>query len=647
VRSRSRGRNLEDLPVPKARPPEPTRRQRKHAREVPPEGADGTRSASRLVSTGIASASRAHKSLSPRTVLGADRTYLYWFAVGEPRENRADTGPFQSLSMIQPVPGMRLTVIVFPFAGGLVLDPRADTGLLVFDGSGELQVERQPCSGDFGDAGDDQLLFPIRTPAEPGTYRLRCSVYLGARLLQSRVLEVRVARRQRPALRPAMRSATDYSVTEELTSDALQDMRPPRVSILVNDGPGGSHDFRFVGADGQKHGTASVDAEEAERVLTKARQSLRKTAWGKPSEWTKDDGYLYGQPRRLEDVQSDLISMSKAGYRIWDVLVSALAEAVADQLPEADDLDEEFTNLLRPSGSVELACREKLRLAVPSALLYDYPLDTSKPARFCPTAANALWKSNGDLTVEPCFTGHCPDYEADDVVCPGGFWGFRHEVGVPVSLSGGKAKDATGLAAQIQGADGPVMVVGSTTDKSFERRLQHLGRLQQLHVPIDWQLGEERDAVLDLLKETHPHVVYFLCHGVETEDGLPGLIVGDPDHPVAITPDNLRNAGVRWPTTRPLVILNGCRTTALDPTKPWNFVEPFLKRAHASGVIGTEITIFEPLACDFAEEMLERFVGRDMTLGRAVRETRLALLRRRNPLGLAYVPYAPVELRMV
>lgn len=595
----------------------------------------------------MAVADGALRSLNRRTVLGADRPYLYWFSVGMPRANRVDTGPHQSLAMIQPVPGLQLTVIVFPFAGGLVLDPRADTGVLVFDAAGHLRVQRQPGDGYSGSADDDRLLFPIHTPAEPGTYRLRCSVYLGARLLQSRVLEVRVGRRQRLAVRPAMRSSTDYSVTEELTSEALRDMRPPRVSILVNDGPGGSHDFRFVGAAGATHGTASVDAETAERVLERARRSLRTAAWGKPTEWTEDDGYRYGEPRSVEDVQADLISMAKSGFRLWDTLASALAEAVADQLPEGDDLDREFTELLLPSGSVELASRQALRLAVPSALLYDYPLDTSKPARFCEAAAAALWGSDRDLTREPCLTGNCPHYLDDDVVCPGGFWGFRHEIGVPVSLTGGSKKDATALAAQIRGADDPVVVVGSTTDKAFARRLDHLGRLQQLHVPIDWQLGEERDAVLALLKNSQPHVVYFLCHGVETEDGLPGLIVGDPDHPVAITPDNLRNAGVRWPTTRPLVILNGCRTTALDPTKPWNFVEPFLKRAHASGVIGTEITIFEPLACDFAEEVLERFVGRDMTLGRAVRETRLALLRRRNPLGLAYVPYAPVELRMV
>jgi hypothetical protein len=578
-------------------------------------------------------------------VLGADRPYLYWFAVGEPRENRVDTGPHQSLTMIEPVPGLELTVIVFPFAGGLVLDPRADTGRLVFDDAGTLNVQRQAWRD--ADPEDDRLLFPIRTPSEPGTYRLRCGVYLGARLLQSRVLEVRVARRQRLAVRPAMRSSTDYSVTEALTAEALKDMRPPRVSILVNDGPDGSHDFRFVGAEGEKHGTASVDAETAERVLTRARQSLRKASWGTPTEWTAKDSYRYDDSLSEEDLQTDLISMAKAGYRIWDVLASGLARAVADQLPESDDLDAEFTKLLRPSGSVELASRQALRLAVPSALIYDYPLDTSKPTRFCAEAAAALWTSERDLTVEPCFTGQCIHYAEDDVVCPGGFWGFRHEVGVPVSLTGGLEKDATALASQIRGADGPVMVVGSTTDRTFARRLDHLGKLQKLHMPIDWQLGEERDAVLSLLSKSHPHVVYFLCHGVETEDGLPGLIVGDPEHPVAITPDNLRNAGVRWPTTRPLVILNGCRTTALDPTKPWNFVEPFLKRAHASGVIGTEITVFEPLACDFAEEVLERFVGRDMTLGRAVRETRLTLLRRKNPLGLAYVPYAPVELRMV
>jgi hypothetical protein len=279
--------------------------------------------------------------------------------------------------------------------------------------------------------------------------------------------------------------------------------------------------------------------------------------------------------------------------------------------------------------------------------VYDYPLDSNRATlRFCSAAVRALADGDRDLTTEPCFDGRCPSYDRLDVVCPGGFWGYRHEIGVPLSLGGGHPGAATDMAPRIPGGDAPVFVVGSTTDPQFTQRLQHLTTLRGLHTPLIWQLGEERDAVLDLLQHTAPHVVYFLCHGVE-KDGLPGLVVGDPRHPQAITPDNLAAYRIAWPATRPLVVLNGCRTSALDPTRPLNFVETFLQDTHASGVLGTEVTVFEPLACAFAEEVLRRFVRDDVTLGRAVRESRLALLRNGNPLGLAYVPYAPTELQMV
>ena len=585
--------------------------------------------------------------LPPQTVLGADRAYLYWFAVGTPRKHRVDVGPRQFLPPVAAAPGTRLKVILFPFGDGLLLDPDADMGELEYQADGSLAVARQPVDG-LGAGDGDRLWFPFRTPREPGVHRLRSSVYLGARLLQSRVLEVRVAGRQRPVIRSAVASTTDYSVCQSLRAEVIREMRPPRVSVLVNDGPNGSHDFRFVGADGNLRGTASLDADTLQRLLAVARKALGRAAWGTTEQWCDSDTYRYDPPRPTEDVKADLVSMARAGYRIWDALADALERSVAGQLPVRADapLAGRFTALLARSGAVELACRESLRLAVPSALVYDYPLDTQLELRFCPTAAEAIFDRGGDLTAEPCFDGRCPDRETVDVVCPGGFWGYRHELGVPVSLAAGDAGDASDIAPQIKGADGPVFVVGTTTDDAFTRRLAHLGRLQQLHVPIDWRLGEKRDAVLGLLRDSAPHVVYFLCHGVETADGLPGLLVGDPRNEVAITPDNLRLYGIAWPQTRPLVVLNGCRTTALDPTKPWNFVETFVRKAYASGVIGTEITVFEPLACDFAEEVLQRFVRDDVTLGRAVRESRLSLLRRGNPLGLAYVPYAPTELHM-
>jgi len=74
-----------------------------------------------------------------------------------------------------------------------------------------------------------------------------------------------------------------------------------------------------------------------------------------------------------------------------------------------------------------------------------------------------------------------------------------------------------------------------------------------------------------------------------------------------------------------------------------SLVEGFAYRG-AAGVIGTEITIFTSLAYAFATTFFDRFAGKPpQQLGPAVRSTRLELLRRGNPLGLAYVAYGRAD----
>ena len=112
-----------------------------------------------------------------------------------------------------------------------------------------------------------------------------------------------------------------------------------------------------------------------------------------------------------------------------------------------------------------------------------------------------------------------------------------------------------------------------------------------------------------------------------------------------ITPDNLRWQRIRWEAPRPLIFINGCQTTALEPEQALEFVSAFVELAGASGVIGTEITVFEPLAGAFAEECLRRFLD-GAPIGEAIRGARLALLAAANPLGLAYIPFVTASLRL-
>jgi hypothetical protein len=126
---------------------------------------------------------------------------------------------------------------------------------------------------------------------------------------------------------------------------------------------------------------------------------------------------------------------------------------------------------------------------------------------------------------------------------------------------------------------------------------------------------------------------------------VPFIKVG-PLSEMAITAVTLFNERIRWEKTRPLVFLNGCHTTGLEPERAIELVSALVRNAHAAGVVGTEITVFEPLARAFAEDCLRRFLG-GAELGWAVRDARLALLKAGNPLGLVYLPYALPSLQLV
>jgi hypothetical protein len=292
---------------------------------------------------------------------------------------------------------------------------------------------------------------------------------------------------------------------------------------------------------------------------------------------------------------------------------------------------------------VEISAKYSARMVVPAAILYDYPLDTQLDLTACPEAMAAI-AASADLAGHRCFQGRCPHYADDEVVCPGGFWGFRHAVGLPQSTAGADGGPLD-LVQTISYVDRPDLLVAATTDPAFAGLASHLGRVAALGSPRSLRSDDHRNLVQ--LLRSRPfggQVVYFFCHGVLV-DGVPALIVGPPGSP-GITPELIADGRVFWPPTRPLVVLNGCGTAALEPRYALNMVDAFVRRAGASGVIGTEITVFESLAVSFADELFSRFLAEAQPLGEAVRQARLALLARGNPLGLVYIAYAAPQLRL-
>jgi hypothetical protein len=209
---------------------------------------------------------------------------------------------------------------------------------------------------------------------------------------------------------------------------------------------------------------------------------------------------------------------------------------------------------------------------------------------------------------------------------------------MPLSL-----KDDSGAPTALSWKGQPELTVGVSTDKAFVMRAKHEEAIKALR-PMTWNYGATRADVLKLLKEKNPQLVYFYCHG-GIAGTLPFIKVG-PSAEVGITRDNLRREKIRWKSPRPLVFINGCHTAALEPDAAIEFISAFVEVAGACGVIGTEITIFEPLAKAFAEECLRRFLNGDK-IGDAVRGARLKLLKDGNPLGLVYIPYVIANLHLV
>ena len=94
------------------------------------------------------------------------------------------------------------------------------------------------------------------------------------------------------------------------------------------------------------------------------------------------------------------------------------------------------------------------------------------------------------------------------------------------------------------------------------------------------------------------------------------------------------------------VFINGRHPTALEPETALDLVNGFVEASRAAGIIGAEITIFEPIAVTFAEECLRRFLVERQTIGEAIRGARLRMLQAGNPLGLVYIPYVMAGLKL-
>ncbi|HET8781797.1 MAG TPA: hypothetical protein VFM63_05245 [Pyrinomonadaceae bacterium] len=624
-----------------------------------------------VVNLGFSQQHAADTKLKKEEPLQRGKSYYFWLRIGKDVDEAAIGTP-SPIDLKKLPEEAVLTVAVFGFENELAITPGQDLGELKIQKDGKVKVLRQPVdeksisltSDAPAEFLEDYLLFPINVPDTEAIHRLRCNIYCAQVLVQSYVVSANVTS---DAVAEACTQRLDYVLSQSLRASHLAAMtkEPHLLSLMVNNNGDGSHSFRFFGTDGSDRfkDDARIDGQQLAGFLKQARRAMHKVSWGNEEEWDETKGLAYRYQSKTFDrkkLAKDLAYLARAGWRIYTGFISHLSTTAA-----------ELETLMANPGLLQIALKLSPRAVVPAAVIYDYAwmpdnFDFEKTEfELCPTFSDALDKARNDgppLEECDCFKGGCAlkkmiaevrDPDSDKtlgdlppMICPSGFWGYRHFLGLPLTLDGTN-KDVPPV---INFQDDVQMVACVSTDPLFVERDPHLGRLQALKSDeVKLERDEGYKAIVRRLKKTTPHLLYFYCHGgIRANTELPYLEIGAKDR---FGPEALIGEGISWRGPNPLVFINGCHTTSLNPEITLDFVSSFVQQSGAAGVIGTEITIFEPLAAKFAEECLARFVGappytESMPIGKAVRGARLELLRQGNPLGLVYIPYAVATLRL-
>ena len=598
------------------------------------------RSRPRFVNVGFAAEQTPSKRIKKDISLACDRPYFFWLEVGQLLQGNIDTAP-EPLTREQAPPDALLKVVLFPFRRELQIKRGADIGALKVLPDSTVVVEQPVARPETIKPGSPllkrRLFFPVRTPKRTGVFRLRCNIYHKQVLVQSRLVTARVMPRSRPA-EGALRATVDYRLARTFSASHLAGIEPHRLSIMLNDNGDGTHGLRFWGgseaAGPEFKQDATISGQKLQDLVRQARGGLRKISWNDEDQWQSTKTYLYDRPRSFDEFKGDLIALAKRGYKFYDGIIDDFTKGASQS---ADDLAE----LMLKPGNVQIALKESANLLIPASLIYDYPLDDGLKSHKLCAAFVKDFKGTAPLEKTDCFNGLCPSRTSLDTVCPSGFWGYRHLIGLPLSLAG-----AENAPTQIDWQGAPQLTVAVSTNLEFYQ--QHQKALEKQFKAkwpaLGWNYAESRAATFEYMKNKAPQLVYFYCHG-GLENNAPYIKVG-PQTEDKFTRANLRAYHIRWTNPRPLVFINGCHTTAVEPEQALEFVSAFVETANASGVIGTEITVFEKLARKFAEDCLQRFVVEGQSIGEAIRGARLARLKEGNPLGLVYIPFVMANLKL-
>ena len=524
-------------------------------------------------------------------------------------------------------PLLRQSIVVSPRPIDPDLPPIPEEGLLlrVKLFSSDFAIENDTAELHlFRTGATERLHFAVTTPEIVGLARMRAGIYYQNNLVQSILFHAWIDEEEGDRGHWA---EVEYSLSEDFAD--IAQLEPRRVGVFVNDNPDGTHMVGVVGT--QTEGALDIGRDKMGEAVTEFRAKLLGIVMDDQQK------YRYRKDNSGDETQliEDLKTLAYLGTNLYQTIF--YQEEVIDltaQLREA--LSATLTSVIQ-------VARLSSDFVFPWAGIYDRRLliDRGKN-KVC---LEPLKHNTPEAGFQECAT--CAHANDPNTICLAGFWGLRHIVEQPLSV----VKDGrpTSVVQVIKTTDGkPLASINVYTGDDFKLRVAH----QQW---IAERIKQKGGALIlsDTLTEVHrglrspQQLCYFYCHGGSSPSSKnPWLTVGRDER---LMPPDLYGLGLdeawRFKNVRPLVFINACHSIEFTPEALSAFL-PRFATAGASGIIGTEVSVFEPLAVEFGEGLIQAFLDGE-PVGPAVQRLRWQLLRKYNVLGLVYTPYCYADLCLV
>jgi len=493
-----------------------------------------------------------------------------------------------------------------------------------------------------------KLYFSV-TPLETGIAQLRVCVFYKNHLLQSLRVSTKVSMQSETSTELQRANIEMVFSAQFLNAEKL----PTRnLWIGINQTPDGSHTLNVKG------NTSALSrrlTEKIEHALSNARKALIEVSFDEEiDEDTREKKKIYrfksdNTPTAVDPVKrfkNDLIKLAAAGSMLYDAVFGTGAVPTAEERDLMEPIMDEMKKALKKEQIIQVARLKTMEDIWPWALMYDLVIDPDRVRDVC---LSFFGKDRKPLPygegVKLCKHRDPKTLQHNDktIVCPYGFWGFKHIIEQPTQPGGKKA--FSDLATEVKIKDVPVFKM-PLANELITKTPDHIKNMRNMQFQ---SLDSHKKIILALDPEANPaepQLMYFFCHGKYDQYMNPYLQIGDNE---SLLPTELEELNFRWKNSKGLVFLNGCHTVDMKPKDLSTLMAPFVK-AYASGIIGTEIPVHTHLATEFGEAFFMRLIpknGSGQRVGKIIKDLRLELLIRYNPLGLVYTPYCSADLHLL